>query len=111
MEEVPTKPHAGRRGQRARISWGRGARRLLLTLLASLLTIAGLAGASPSVATAAKSVRIIVRTTPGGGAAAKRSLASAGGTFRLRLKILHGFSATLPASSIAAFSTAPGVLR
>src|SRR3954464_12006566 len=37
VEEVPTKPHAGRRERRARISWGRGSRSLLFAVLASLL--------------------------------------------------------------------------
>jgi subtilisin family serine protease len=109
VEDVPTKPHAGRRGQRARISWGRGSRRLLVALLASILTLAGLAGVSPSAGAASGSVRVIVRTTPGGGAAAKSSLAALGGTFRLRLKILHGFSAEVPAGSLDALQAAPGV--
>ena len=109
MEDVPTKPHAGERGQRARISWSRGPRRLLVALLASILTLAGLAGASPSAGAASRSVRVIVRTTPGGGADAKRALTRAGGRFRLRLKVLHGFSATLPSSHLGAFENAPGV--
>ncbi|HEY2802786.1 MAG TPA: S8 family serine peptidase [Actinomycetota bacterium] len=110
MEDVPTKPRAGRREQRARISWGRGARHLLVALIASFLTIAGLAGASPSAgAASSRQVRVIVRTTAGGGAAAKRALTRAGGTFRLRLKVLHGFSATLPASHLGDFETARGV--
>jgi serine protease AprX len=52
---------------------------------------------------------VIVRTTPGGGADAKRALARAGGAFRLRLKVLHGFSATLPSSHLGAFESASGV--
>src|SRR6266576_549066 len=108
VEEVP-KTLAGRPRHRARISWGRGSRRFLVAFLASLLSLVGLAGASPSAGAAPLTVRVIVRTTPGGGAAAKRALTRSGGMFLLRLKILHGFSAKLPTSSLAAFETAPGV--
>ncbi|MFL5738352.1 MAG: S8 family serine peptidase [Actinomycetota bacterium] len=109
MQEVPTKPHPRRRGQRQRISWGRGSRSFLVVILASLLTVAGLAATSPSAGATSRRVRVIVRTTPGGGSAAKRSLAAAGGTFRLRLRILHGFSATLPSANLGTFEGSPGV--
>jgi subtilisin family serine protease len=109
VEEVPTKPDPRRRGQRERISWGRGSRSFLVAVLASLLTVSGLAATSAPPGAASRAVRVIVRTTPGGGATARRSLEAVGGTPRLRLGIVHGFSATLPARNLATFERSPGV--
>jgi subtilisin family serine protease len=109
MEDVPTKAHAGGGASRARISWGRGARSVLVAVLASLVSVAGLVGTGSSAGAVSRTVSVIVRTTPSGGAAAKRSLAQAGGTFRLRLRIMHGFSATVPSANLGAFESSPGV--
>src|SRR5204863_9854803 len=108
VEGAP-RPLASRRGRRARISWGRGSRRLLVALVASLLTLSGLAGPGSAGAASSGRVAVIVRTTPGGGAAAKHAVASLGGTFRLRLKILHGFSAEIPAADLSALQGSRGV--
>ena len=74
-----------------------------LTVLAAL-AVAGLAASaagSSSSRPAASGTGVIVRARPGRVAAAEALVAKLGGTVRMHLGIIDGFSATLPAQAVA----------
>jgi serine protease AprX len=91
---------------------GRDARRVTTLVSAAVLAV-GLAGpvaAQASTATTAAPVPVIVRELPGAGDAPEQAVTAIGGTVERPLGIIDGFSATVPASRVAALRTASGVL-
>jgi len=87
-----------------------------LSLLAAI-AVAGVAtsgaASGPTRPTASRSgegAGVIVRARPGREAAAEALVRKLGGTVRLRLRIIDGFSATLPAGAAAALRRSSAVL-
>lgn len=80
----------------------------LLALLVTAIAHAGVgvpqvnpASIDPALTGASGLVRVIVQATPGTEAATARAVAGLGGSIARPLPIVHGFSATVPASAIA----------
>src|SRR5207247_4376015 len=78
-----------------------------LAVGAALLT--PIARTSPAPATAAHPVSVIVRVAPGAERSIEQTLARLGGTVKLRLGIIGGFSATLSSAAVEALRHTPGV--
>jgi serine protease AprX len=71
-------------------------------------TGAGVPQASPARAVDA-TVAVIVREVPGAGRAPEEAVQGAGGRVGRHIRIIDGFVATVPESSVPALETAPGV--
>ncbi|MGH2735601.1 MAG: S8 family peptidase, partial [Actinomycetota bacterium] len=80
-----------------------------LVLALTLGPSVGAVPARPAEARSDRSVEIIVRAVPGRQAAVARLVRSLGGEIERRLDILNGFSARVPARSVATLRSAPAV--
>jgi serine protease AprX len=89
------------------ISPGRG--RLLGSVIAAALVLMPLAACAGSESAAAARSRVIVLTGAGSERAVERDVVAAGGTVVQRLRIVHGFSASVPTGALARLRLAPGV--
>src|SRR5689334_18886980 len=74
---------------------------LSIALTLALVVLAASASGSATSRAPAKGSGVIVRARPGQTAAAETLVANLGGTVRLHLGIIGGFSATLPARAVA----------
>jgi len=91
----------------------RGACLSMLAAVAAAGVATSAPGSGSSQATAApdrQSAGAIVRARPGREAAAEALVAKLGGTVRLRLRIIDGFSATLPAGAAATLRRSSAIL-
>ena len=100
-------------------SWGRGDRRAARHAVTATLVALAVVGAAPmagaAVAPAHDSfsgpkVSVIVRALPGAERSAEGAVAAVGGTIGVRLSIIHGFAATVPAGSVSALDQTAGVV-
>src|SRR5215218_4251963 len=78
-------------------------RPVLVVALTLSLVGADRASAAP------KRVKVVVAAEPGGAAAARRLVERLGGEVELRLPIVHGFTARVPAAAIARLRRADGI--
>ena len=97
-------------GMEAGVTWGGPSRRVAVMGLVALALVtallpAGGSGGSP----AADLVSVIVRSVPGGMAAAEQAVTAVGGTVLLRLRALDSMAVRLPAAAVPAVSGADGV--
>jgi subtilisin family serine protease len=77
---------------------------LMTTLLATTP-----AATSAAATAGGKMVAVIVRELPSSGALAQHAVTGTGGTVQRSIGIIHGFTARIPASSIAALREQPGI--
>jgi serine protease AprX len=85
-------------------------RLLVLALLAALVgAVLTPAANARKPAPGGQPVSVIVRTAPGAGVEAEKLLARLGGAVGRRLAIIHGFTATVPASTLARLQDSPQV--
>jgi serine protease AprX len=87
------------------------ARRLLTVAAATAITVgvAGPAVAEAATPSAAPPVQVVVREDPGAGAVAQQAVARLGGSVGRELKLINGFTASVPADRLAVLRAVPGV--
>jgi serine protease AprX len=87
------------------------ARRLLTVAAATAITVgvAGPAVAEAATPSAAAPVQVVVREDPGAGAAAQQAVARLGGSVGRELKLINGFTASVPADRLDVLRAVPGV--
>jgi serine protease AprX len=83
---------------------------VLLLVLAFFYAGTSWGGNSAKRPAAKGSVSVIVRTSPGRESATESAVRKLGGRIELQLRIIHGFSAQLPASAVAKVRGLPGVV-
>ncbi len=83
-------------------------RTLVIALTVGMCLVPGAVSAATRAHDRTRSV--IVVATPGAASRVERDVVTLGGTVDARLRIVHGFSATMTRSALAALRTDPGVL-
>ena len=97
-------------------SWGARRRQTFGTRLTALavasLVVMATGGVARSAAAALGHLRmsVIVRTLAGDGTPAEQAVRGLGGTVGLRLGIIDGFSATIPAAALSTLQSMPGIV-
>ncbi|TMK80786.1 MAG: peptidase S8 and S53 subtilisin kexin sedolisin [Actinobacteria bacterium] len=97
-------------------SWGARRRQAFGTRFTALaiasLVVVATGGVARSAAAALGNLRmsVIVRTLAGDGTPAEQAVRGLGGTVGLRLGIIDGFSATIPAAALTTLQTMPGIV-
>src|SRR5438477_3322675 len=97
-------------------SWGAWRRQAFGTRLTALaiasLVVVATGGVARSAAAALGNLRmsVIVRTLAGDGTPAEQAVRGLGGTVGLRLGIIDGFSATIPAAALTTLRTMPAIV-
>ena len=98
------------------VTWGgpaQHARRFMTVAAAAALAVgvAGPAVAQAATPSAAAPVQVLVREAPGAGGAAQQAVNHLGGSVGRELKLINGFSATVPADRLDALRAVPGVVE
>jgi subtilisin family serine protease len=98
------------------VTWGglpQHARRFLTVAAATALAVgvAGPAVAQAATPSAAAPVQVLVREAPDAGGAAAQAVSRLGGSVGRELKLINGFSASVPADRLDALRAVPGVVE